>query len=122
MVAFLDFHPKMIGLTGSPEQIQSFAKLYRVYFSKNTETKENEDYLVDHSVFFYLMGPHGKFVDFFGREMSTEQISLKISQYIQQAKNVGLFMPKMDNVPSKVQDSLSTKDGDDHPHNNNKKA
>lgn len=85
-----------MGLTGSQEQILQFAKLYRVYCSKNTETKENEDYLVDHSVFFYLMGPHGKFIDFFGRELSAQDIVAKIALYIQQAKDAGLFMPKMD--------------------------
>lgn len=51
-----EFHPAFIGLTGSHEQIKSTCKAYRVYFSTPANVKEGEDYLVDHSIYFYLMG------------------------------------------------------------------
>jgi cytochrome oxidase Cu insertion factor (SCO1/SenC/PrrC family) len=51
-----EFHPEFIGLTGSYEQIKSTCKAYRVYFSTPSSVKPGEDYLVDHSIYFYLMG------------------------------------------------------------------
>lgn len=41
-----DFHPRMIGLTGTPEQISVAARAYRVFFSEvDKKTAESEDYL-----------------------------------------------------------------------------
>lgn len=51
-----EFHPSMIGLTGAWEQIKNVCKLYRVYFSTPEGVKPGMDYLVDHSIYFYLMG------------------------------------------------------------------
>ncbi|MDX2027031.1 MAG: SCO family protein [Alphaproteobacteria bacterium] len=55
------FHPKIVGLTGSPEQIAAVAKVYQVYYAKGEKVDEN-DYLMDHSSLIYLMGPDGKFI------------------------------------------------------------
>lgn len=51
-----EFHPKFIGLTGTYDQIKSVCKAYRVYFSTPPVIKPGQDYLVDHSIYFYLMG------------------------------------------------------------------
>jgi protein SCO1 len=51
-----EFHPHFIGLTGSHEQIKDTCKAYRVYFSTPKEVAPGQDYLVDHSIYFYLMG------------------------------------------------------------------
>jgi protein SCO1/2 len=53
------FHPKMIGLTGTPEQIAAVAKAYKVYYSKQPNPAAPDDYSVDHTSFVYLMGPDG---------------------------------------------------------------
>lgn len=54
------FHPKMVGLTGTSEQIAAVAKAYKVYFSKQPGIGANtNDYQVDHTSFVYLMGPDG---------------------------------------------------------------
>ena len=80
-----DFHPKMQGLTGTREQLLKFAKQYRVYFSVNPLTDETKgDYLVDHSVFFYLIGPDGKFLDFFGSDMELSKVVSKLNERISQ--------------------------------------
>ena len=78
----LEFHPKLIGLTGTAQEILDFSKLYRVYCSQNIATEGSEDYLVDHSIFFYCMGPDGKFVDFFGSDMLAEQIAERMRAHI----------------------------------------
>ena len=51
-----EFHPNLIGLTGAWERIKAVCKLYRVYFSTPPGVKPGMDYLVDHSIYFYLMG------------------------------------------------------------------
>jgi len=50
---FSEFHPKLIGLTGSPDEIKNVARAYRVYYMKTAE--ENSDYLVDHSIVMYVI-------------------------------------------------------------------
>jgi hypothetical protein len=35
-------------------------KAYRVYFSTPADVKPGQDYLVDHSIYFYLMGEFGR--------------------------------------------------------------
>ena len=56
-----DFHDDIIGLTGSYEDIKQTCKAYRVYFSTPSEVKPGQDYLVDHSIYFFLMGKHALF-------------------------------------------------------------
>ena len=51
-----EFHPGIVGLTGTWEQIKDMCKNYRVYFSTPEGAKPGDDYLVDHSIYFYLMG------------------------------------------------------------------
>ncbi|KAF3614879.1 Protein SCO1 -like protein 1, mitochondrial [Capsicum annuum] len=48
-----EFHPNLIGLTGSPEEIKKTARAYRVYYMKTEE--EGLDYLVDHSIVMYVL-------------------------------------------------------------------
>ena len=51
-----EFHPDIIGLTGTYDDIKGVCKKYRVYFSTPSDVKPGQDYLVDHSIYFYLMG------------------------------------------------------------------
>jgi protein SCO1/2 len=45
-----DFHPTLVGLTGTYEDIKKTCKTYRVYFSTPPDAKATDDYLVDHSI------------------------------------------------------------------------
>jgi protein SCO1/2 len=56
------FSPKLIGLTGTPEQIANVAKAYRVYYAEHRTGSGPNDYSMDHSSILYLMGPDGKFI------------------------------------------------------------
>lgn len=51
-----DFSSEIVGLTGSYDAIKQVCKDYRVYFSTPPHLKAGQDYLVDHSIYFYLMG------------------------------------------------------------------
>jgi len=56
------FSPRLIGLTGSPEQIAQVANAYRVYYAEHRTGPGPGDYTMDHSSILYLMGPDGRFI------------------------------------------------------------
>lgn len=56
------FTPRLIGLTGSDEQIAKVAQEYRVYYAEHRTGSGPNDYTMDHSSVLYLMGPDGKFI------------------------------------------------------------
>ncbi len=56
------FSPRLIGLTGSEEQIANIAREYRVYYAEHRTGPGPNDYSMDHSSVLYLMGPDGKFI------------------------------------------------------------
>jgi len=68
-----NFHPDLIGLTGTPAEIAEVARAYRVYFRKSPTESESYEaanagpqaYLVDHTSLVYLMDSSGKFVRHF---------------------------------------------------------
>lgn len=77
------FHPTLLGLTGTQEQISGVAKAYRVHRRKfRLEGAPPEDYLVDHSSLAYLMGPDGKFVTMFPHGTQLERIAEILRKYL----------------------------------------
>ncbi|KAH3670820.1 hypothetical protein WICMUC_004789 [Wickerhamomyces mucosus] len=90
-----DFHPSIIGLTGTYEQVKDCCKQYRVYFSTPENVKPGQDYLVDHSIFFYLMDSDGEFIDALGRNYDNETGPLRIKEQID------AFIPKKEREKKK---------------------
>jgi protein SCO1/2 len=74
-------HERMIGLTGSPEQVKAASQAYRTYYRK--QEGDPEYYLVDHSTFTYLVLPEVGFVDFFRREVTPQQMADRVACFIQ---------------------------------------
>lgn len=74
------FHPSLIGLTGSAEQVAAAAKTFRVYYAKvKEEGSDDDDYAMDHTSIVYLMGPDGKFrTHFSGHATSPETMAAGI--------------------------------------------
>jgi len=52
------FPKHLIGLTGSPAQVDAVAKAYKVFYQKQGE---GADYTVNHAAYSYLMTPKGRF-------------------------------------------------------------
>ncbi|KAF2131831.1 SCO1 protein [Dothidotthia symphoricarpi CBS 119687] len=77
-----EFHPQFIGLTGEYDKIKDVCKKYRVYFSTPQTVKEGQDYLVDHSIYFYLMDPEGDFVEAIGRNFTADQAAKVINDHV----------------------------------------
>jgi protein SCO1/2 len=76
-----NMHPKMIGLTGSPEQIKQASAAYRTYYKAHAPVEG--EYLVDHSTFSYLVLPEKGFVEFFRRELTPDQMADKIACFVE---------------------------------------
>ena len=53
------FNPAIVGLTGSPEEIDAVSAGYHVYRKKNGQ---GDNYLIDHSAVTYLMSPEGAYL------------------------------------------------------------
>lgn len=77
-----DFHPAFVGLVGTYEAIKGACKAYRVYFSTPPDADAAGDYLVDHSIFVYLMDPAGQFVEAFGQNTEADQMAARITEEV----------------------------------------
>ena len=77
------FHPRLVALTGTPEQIAEVAKAYRVYYAKAQEKGAAADeYLMDHSSITYVMGPDGQFLSHFGHDVSPERMAERLGKIV----------------------------------------
>lgn len=74
-----NFHPRMVALTGTPEQIAQAAKAYRVFYRKAEDDSATE-YLMDHSSFIFLMSPNGKYLTHATHQDSPDEIARMIEQ------------------------------------------
>jgi protein SCO1/2 len=70
------FDPRLIGLTGTEQQVKAAAHAYKVFFTRSPQPEGGPDaYLVDHSTFTYLMGPDGRFLRFYRHSQSPDEIA-----------------------------------------------
>jgi cytochrome oxidase Cu insertion factor (SCO1/SenC/PrrC family) len=73
-----NFHPRLVALTGSAEQIAAVARAYRVYYQKVKQADGN--YLMDHSAVVYLMARDGSYLAHFGAENDAAQMAAAIAK------------------------------------------
>lgn len=76
-----DFHPRLTGLTGTPEEVKHAGRDYRVYASAGPKD-EDGDYIVDHTILIYLISPDGLFLDYYNRMKNQEQITTSVRNHI----------------------------------------
>jgi protein SCO1/2 len=76
--------PRLVALTGSPEQVKAASLAYKTYYRK--QPSEDEFYLMDHSTFTYLMLPGTGFVDFFRREITSSQMADSVACFVDAGK------------------------------------
>ena len=73
-------HPRMIGLSGSEEQIQAASKAYRTYYK--VQDPADPYTLIDHSTQTYLMFPDIGFAEFFNRDVSPESMADQVACFV----------------------------------------
>jgi len=74
------FHPRLVGLTGSAEQIRHAASAYKVYYAKYPPG--SPDYVIDHSSFIYLVDENGKYIGFFPSGTTADRMIEIIKQHL----------------------------------------
>ena len=68
------FHPSIIGLTGTPDDIDRIAKQYLVLYQKAEIGESQAGYLMDHSTKTYLIGRDGHLEKVLGHELEASQV------------------------------------------------
>ncbi len=106
------FHPRLVGLTGTPEQVAAAAKAYKVFAAKAAPEHEHEPgykhdaeehakhmrdpkhehdpghhhdtggYLMDHTSIIYLMGRDGAYRAHFSHGDDAEAMAAKIREFL----------------------------------------
>ncbi len=72
------FHPKLVGLTGTAEQVEAIKGQYKVYAAK---APEGDSYTMDHSSYIYFMSPDDKLIALFKTTQSADEIEAFIEKY-----------------------------------------
>lgn len=76
------FHPRLVGLTGTPAEIEAAIKAYRVYAKKVPDPKSTAGYTMDHSTFIYVMGPDGAYRTHFTHATSVDAMAERLAKVL----------------------------------------
>ncbi|KAB2851702.1 MAG: SCO family protein [Hyphomicrobiaceae bacterium] len=76
------FHPRLVGLTGSTEEVRQVAKAYRVYYNKVKDEKSTAGYTVDHSALFLLMDPEGNYAAHFSHGTNVDVMTKRLDEVV----------------------------------------
>lgn len=79
-----NFHPSILGMTGTNSQIKNAAKSFRVYFRKNDEEKDKptDNYLMDHSSIIFLMDRKGRYLTHFSHQTQPSKLAAALRENI----------------------------------------
>ena len=75
------FHPRLIGLTGSPEEIRKVANSYRAFYAK-LPGESGEEYSIDHAGVIYLIGRDGEYLGFMPPQTGPEKLTEVLRNYL----------------------------------------
>ncbi|WP_243451085.1 SCO family protein [Sphingosinicella sp. CPCC 101087] len=79
-----NFHPRLIGLTGSEEEIASTARSFGVYYrhGEPPEGGDADSYLVDHSRMITLFGPQGEPIAIVPHDQGPEGVARELDRWV----------------------------------------
>lgn len=76
-----NFHPRLVGLTGSEQEVAVAAKAYRVYYAK-AKGEATTEYLMDHASIVYLMSPEGEYLAHFTYGTGVDKMAKGIAKFL----------------------------------------
>ena len=74
------FSPRLLGLTGTPEQVAAAAKAFAVYYAKGKTTPGG--YLMDHSRIAYLMGRRGEPIAMLPVDQGPQAVAAELAKWV----------------------------------------
>lgn len=74
------FHPRLIGLTGTEEEIAQTAREFGVFYSKSGD--DPETYLVNHSRMAMLFGPEGEPIAIVPHDQGPEGVAAELDRWV----------------------------------------
>lgn len=77
------FGRRVVGLTGTPDEIAAAARAFRVYYAK-APVGGAATYLMDHSSFVYLLDPKGRLAALFNQDTSADDLAAGIRERLAQ--------------------------------------
>ncbi len=77
-----NFDPRLVGLTGTPEEIAAVAKAYKVYYAKVPNKERPDDYSMDHTSIIYVMDPKGEFITHFTPATSVDEVAARLDKIL----------------------------------------
>jgi len=83
LAAFVkNFNDRLVGLTGTPDQIAAVAKAYKVFYEKTPNDAAPAEYGMNHTSIIYLMGPDGEYVTHFTPTTSVDAMAEKLNKHL----------------------------------------
>lgn len=75
------FHPRLLGLTGTPEQVEAAAGAFRVYYEKGVD-QPGGGYLMNHSNITYLFGPDGAPLATLPTDQGPQAVAAELARWV----------------------------------------
>jgi cytochrome oxidase Cu insertion factor (SCO1/SenC/PrrC family) len=76
------FDPRLVGLTGTPEEIAAVTREYRVYAKKVEDPKSTAGYTMDHSSIIYVIGPDGAYRTHFTHTTNVDAMAARLGEML----------------------------------------
>lgn len=74
------FSPRLLGLTGTPQQVDQAAKAFAAYYSKGKETSGG--YLMDHARIAFLMDREGKPIAMLPVDKGPDAVAAELAKWV----------------------------------------
>ena len=76
------FHPSILGLTGTPDQIEAAAASFKIFYERVPEEDAPDGYMMGHTSQVFLFDPDGGFVRLYGYGTPAPEITSDLSARI----------------------------------------
>jgi len=76
------FHPSLVGVTGTPENLAEIAKRYGVFYARQKVETAGGGYVVDHSADTYVVGPDGQLVGKIAHATPPDRVVAEIRKHL----------------------------------------
>lgn len=78
------FHPGIVGVTGTPENLAEIAQRYGVFYAKQKVETAGDGYVVDHSADTYVVGAAGQLVGKIAHATPPDQVVVALRKHLNQ--------------------------------------